>query len=146
MPQDIKQPVVNLRRTIEEHLLERELIDVEQFSNEIVKGITEKNPGQDISEDDNQLGIVASAYESAKPALELVIKARIQHLLFKLVSTDIPQEVTVTRESILQLVGVLSDFEKLYGEAINRKAAEGNPIEEAPIETKVAGESPPESL
>jgi hypothetical protein len=112
-------------KSLEEHLMSRELVDFSVITDMVMAGVTSENAGADITLDDDLLSQVGGVWENNNKALKAVIAGRIKPLIFELLFRDEPQEVMVTRQSIMNLIGVLNDFEKLHGEAIKRGENKG---------------------
>jgi len=115
----------NGAKTIEEHLLTRELVDFDVLTLHVMAKddpeAIETNVGKaSITMNDEVLAKVADAWTNNKDAITALISARIKPLLIQVALRDIPQEVTVTRQVILELVAVLRDFESLSQEYIKR--------------------------
>lgn len=107
------------KKTLEEHLMSRELVDFDILTVHLMNG-TEPQGVAELTLNEEVLKQVATAWETYRPAIIAVISARIKQLTIQLTLRDIPQEVLVTRQSIMELIGVLSDFEKLHRESIAR--------------------------
>lgn len=101
--------------TIEEHLFSRQLVDFDVLT---VQVMNDQRPegSAEITLNEEVLAKVANLWENHKDAITAVISARIKPLLIASALTDIPQEVPVSRQAILELIGILRDFEKLHRE------------------------------
>jgi hypothetical protein len=91
-----------------------------------MNGDEPKGAGE-ITLNEEVLAKVSDAWKNNKGAITAVISARIKPLLMQVALRDIPQEVTVTRQAILELIGVIRDFETLHTEAVKRTQIEKNP-------------------
>lgn len=112
-------------KSLEEHLMSRELVDLTVITDMVMAGVTSAKAGEEITLDDDLLSQVGGVWENNNKALKAVIAGRIKPLIFELLFRDEPQEVMVTRQSIMNLIGILNDFEKLHGEAILRGENKG---------------------
>jgi hypothetical protein len=115
----------NTAKSLEQHLMERGLVDFDALTLQIMGT---DNPEALIAEakasityDEETLGNVAGAWETYRTAITTVVATRLKTLIIQVALRDIPQEVLVTRQAILELIGVLRDFERLYSEHITRK-------------------------
>lgn len=86
----------------------------------------------EISENEALLAEVAGAWKTDKNAIQAVVRARLDALREKLIFSALPQEVPVIRQAMVELAGVLEDFETVYNEYANREAQKGT--EEKPEE------------
>lgn len=121
---EIEAPEVAIKKSLEQHLIERELVDFDVLTNAIIQV---ENPDaiiaqlrNEITLQDETMANIATAWETYKQAITAVISARIKPLIIQVALKDIPQEVMVTRQSILELIGVLHDFERFHSEQITR--------------------------
>ena len=121
--------VNNKKKSIEQHLMERELVDFDIMTLMAMNG-DEPQGASEITLNEEVLDRVADAWNNNKGAITAVISARIKPLIMQVALRDIPQEVTVTRQAIIELVGVIRDFETLHAEATKRsKNKEETPAE-----------------
>lgn len=130
---EIINPEARKVLSIEEHLLTRELVDLDILTLDVMN---ENQPGgrADITLNQELLSQVASTWETNKLAITAVIAARIKVLLIQAALRDIPQEVTVSRQAMLELIGVLRDFESLYTENVARNQNRPEPTPVVPAE------------
>lgn len=75
----------------------------------------------EITEDEALLVDVAGAWTANKEAIKAVIQARCDKLREKLIVTDIPFEIPVTRQALIELGGILQDFENIHAEFVKRE-------------------------
>lgn len=120
-----KDDTTNGAKTIEEHLLTRELVDFDVLTLHVLAKSDPQNIEATVGKasltmNDEVLAKIADAWGSHREAITALISARIKPLLIQVALRDIPQEVTVTRQAILELVNVLRDFESLSQEYIKR--------------------------
>lgn len=114
--------------SVEEHLLTRELVDFDLMTLDLINGVEPMGRGE-ITLNEDTLSKVATVWETNRQAITAVIVARIKPLLMQVALRDIPQEVTVTRQCILELIGVLEDFDVLHKESTKRNQnKEDNPL------------------
>jgi len=83
--------------------------------------ITGRQKPLEISEDAELLNAVAGAWTSDKEAIQAVVRARIDVLREKLICTALPQEVVVLRNAMVELAGILEDFENIHAEFSERE-------------------------
>lgn len=95
--------------------------------------IGDRGENLEISKDNDLLSSVAGAWTSNKEAITAVIQARCDILREKLIFSDQPFETPVTRQALVELGGILEDFEKLQAEFDNRE--KGKPKKAEPEET-----------
>ncbi len=114
-----ENPEERVKLSIEQHLLTRDLVDFDILTLNYINGEEPLGRGE-ITLNDGTLSKVATVWETNKEAITAVIVARIKPLLMQVALRDIPQEVTVTRQAILELVGVLQDFDVLHKESTSR--------------------------
>lgn len=88
----------------------------------------------EISEDADLLTRVAGAWTSDKEAIQAVVRARIDVLREKIICTALPQEVVVIRDSMIELAGILEDFEKIHAEFTEREKNKPEASPEKPKE------------
>ena len=82
-----------------------------------------KNP-LEITENEQLLAEVAGAWESNQQAIRAVVQARCDVLREKILISDIPYEVPVSRQALIELAGILQDFENMHTEYSKRKEDE----------------------
>lgn len=119
MPEEPTKKEIRKGKSLEEHLFERELVDFDILTLNVMNDQRPEGRAE-ITLNEEVLAKVASLWENHKDAITAVISARIKPLLIKSALTDIPQEVPVTRQSIVELIGVLRDFEVLHKENTTR--------------------------
>lgn len=119
-------PNPNKAKSIEQHLLERELVDFDILTVAVMNDNLPQGKA-DITLNEEVLAGVANLWESNKQYITAVIAARIKPLIIQAALRDIPQEVTVTRQAILELIGVLKDFDALYSENVARNQNKPQP-------------------
>lgn len=116
--------------TLEQHLLSRGLVNLDVLTVKVMEGANAEEVGTaEITENEGTLEKVADCWSTHADAIRAVIAGRVRPLIVQAALKDIPQEVTVTRQAIVELMGLLDDFEKLHKELTARKAnrAEGQP-------------------
>lgn len=118
-----RDDLTNTKKSIEEHLLTRELVDFDVLTLMTMDG-KEPQGTAEITLNEEVLAKVANAWENEKEAITTVVAARIKPLIMQAALHDIPQEVTVTRQAIMELVGLLRDFEVLHKESVTRSQKE----------------------
>lgn len=128
--------------TLEDHLLTRELVDFDILTAQVMSG-QEPQARADITLNQEVLAKVGTAWETSKDAIIAVVSARIKPLLVQVALHDIPQEVTVTRQVIKELIAVLDDFDALYQENTRRNQ---NKPQVAPAVTEPVAETPAETV
>lgn len=84
--------------------------------------IIKRDKPLEITEDEALLVDVAGAWTANKEAIRAVIQARCDKLREKLIVTDMPFEVPVTRQALVELSGILQDFETIHAEFAKREA------------------------
>lgn len=82
--------------------------------------INRKKP-LEITEDEALLVDVAGAWTANKEAIRAVIQARCDKLREKLIFSDQPFEIPVTRQALMELGGILEDFENIHTEFSKRE-------------------------
>lgn len=91
--------------------------------------IIKRDKPLEITETEEMLTDVAGVWISGKEAIRLVIQARCDKLREKLICTDMPFETPITRQVLVELGGILEDFENIHAEFINRDKAKKDVIE-----------------
>lgn len=125
---EIQNKIERAKMSVEEHLLTRELVDFDLLTLDLINGVEPMGRGE-ITLNEDTLSKVATVWETNRQAITAVIVARIKPLLMQVALRDIPQEVTVTRQCILELIGVLEDFDLLHKESTKRnQKKEDNPL------------------
>lgn len=115
------EPLKKEAKSLEQHLFARELVDFEVLTRDVMYGTVPLGRAE-ITLDSDLLAKVSDAWERDGASIRAVISARIKKLLIAAALHDIPQEVVVTRQSIVELLGVLADFEALHKEQSTRNA------------------------
>ncbi len=82
--------------------------------------IRSRQKTSDITDDDQIISDIAGAWKSYKEAITAVVQARCDVLTNKLIYSDMPYEVPVTRQALTELAGILEDFERISQEIANR--------------------------
>ncbi len=80
----------------------------------------------EITETEELLVDVAGAWTTSQDAIVTVIQARCDVLREKLIATDMPFETPVTRQCLLELAGILEDFENIHAEFQKREQSKEN--------------------
>ena len=116
----IDNPVERGKMSLEEHLMSRELVDFDILTAQVMNGQEGSVGVAEINLNQEVLAKVAKAWENDKEGITAVIAARIKPLIIQAALSDIPQEVMVTRQAILELIGLLKDFSNLHQENVRR--------------------------
>jgi len=74
--------------------------------------ITSNDLDPKITEDTVLLGKVAGAWKTNKEEITAVIQARMNRIREDLILNCIPQETVVLRQVLVELAGIIDDFEK----------------------------------
>ncbi len=119
----METPIENKSKSIEEHLLTRELVDFDVLTAMLMADKTPDGKAE-ITLNQEVLDKVSDAWETHKDAITAVVSARVKQLLIQVAINDIPQEVTVTRQAIKENLAILDDFETLHTESVRRKQVE----------------------
>lgn len=81
----------------------------------------------EITNSEELLAEVAGIWRTSKEALKAVIQARCDIITNKLIFESLPYETVILRQALLELSGILEDFENIFQEFNNReKSREGN--------------------
>ena len=83
--------------------------------------ITKRRKPIEITEDEGMLADVAGVWKEGKDEIRLVVQARCDQIREKLIVNCHPYEVTVWRQALMELAGILQDFEIIYGEFGSRE-------------------------
>lgn len=85
---------------------------------------------------------VSDIWVGHKNAITAVVQSRINAIAKYLLHTAIPQEVTVLRQSIVELGAIITDFETYHAEVLRRdsKKVDNNKIESSNPEPPKEGE------
>lgn len=122
------------RNLLEKHLLTRKLVDPAALTKLIIDG-GELKVGGEVLDNSETLERVAGMYETNRAALEAVVAARLMPIIVQLIFKCDPVEVTVLRQSMLELTGLLTDFDKYHKEKMRRGKSKEDAAE-AVIEEK----------
>lgn len=82
--------------------------------------IIDRNEPLKIVDNAEMLADVAGLWKSHKGTITAVIQARCDKLREKLIFSDQPFEIPVTRQALVELAGILEDFENIQAEFENR--------------------------
>ncbi len=70
----------------------------------------------EITENEEMLANVAGCWSANADEIRCVVQARCDKLREKLIATDMPYETPVTRNALLEIAGILEDFERIETE------------------------------
>lgn len=87
--------------------------------------IAERERPLEITEDAEMLANVAGVWKGSQNEIRLVIQARCDKLREKLIATDLPYETIVSRQCLVELGGILEDFENIFNEFSKREEGKG---------------------
>ncbi len=90
-----------------------------------IERVDRDNP-LEITKDEQMLTDVAGVWKASKDEITKVIQARCDKLEIKLIETDMPFETPVTRQVLVELGGILEDFENISAESERRKNSSGD--------------------
>jgi hypothetical protein len=107
---------------LEKYLYSRGLLDP-KLATKIILGGKEIIVGEEILNDTDLLEKAAGIWEANKQVIEAILRARIMPIVVELVMKCDPREVTVLRQCLLELTGIVDDFEKYSQEYTRRKSA-----------------------
>lgn len=88
---------------------------MDYLNNRGIKIIKRDKP-LEITENEEQLANVAGCWTANADEIRLVFQARCDKLREKLIFTDMPYETPVTRNALMELGGILEDFERIEAE------------------------------
>jgi hypothetical protein len=92
--------------------------------------ITKRRKPIEITEDEGMLHDVAGVWKEGKDEIRLVVQARCDQIREKLIFSCQPYEVAILRQALVELAGILHDFEKINAEFGKReKDKDGKPKE-----------------
>lgn len=104
--------------------------ELEQYLNKRGIEITKRRKPLEITENEEMLVDVAGVWTASKEAIRLVVQARCDILRNKLIFTDEPYEIMITRQALVELAGILEDFENIHTEFTKRDTEKNTPPKE----------------
>jgi hypothetical protein len=99
-------------------------ISLEQFL--LDRKLTQPLTDTEILDTPEKLSRAAAAWQDSKEGITLVLNAKIAALREYVSDKAIPQEVTVYRQAIVEIAGILSDFERYAAENARRLKQENH--------------------
>lgn len=95
-------------------------ISLEQYL--LARGLSEPDRDLDteILETPELLAKAAAAWVDSKEGIRLVVRSRLLKIRQELIFDAIPQEVPVLRQAVMELAGLLEDFERFAAENARR--------------------------
>lgn len=75
----------------------------------------------EITDSEDLLSDVAGVWKTSREAVTAVIQARCDIITNKLVFNSLPYDTVILRQSLLELTGILEDFENMSHEFNNRE-------------------------
>ena len=94
---------------------------LEQYLLERGINIHESKLDPKITESDEKLANIAGTWASGNEEIKMVIRARMAQIRERIIVNALPVEVPVLRQALVELAGVIEDFEKYTAEFEERQ-------------------------